>query len=54
MEIVDENTGIENAIDIHKFYSKKETAFSLKEPILNVDVLCAAIGIDWSNKPDAY
>ena len=54
MEIVDDNTGSEYEMDIHKFYSKKETAFSLKEPILNVDVLCAAIGIDWSNKPDAY
>lgn len=54
MEIVDNNTGLEDEMDIHKFYSKKETAFSLKEPILNVDVLCAAIGVDLSNKPDAY
>lgn len=54
MEVVDENAGTEDEIDIRKFYSKKETAFSLKEPMLNIEMLCETIGIDLSDKPDAY
>lgn len=53
LEIDSEDTEA-GEIDFHKFYTKRETAFSHREVIPNIKELCEMLGIDWSNKPDSY